>query len=80
MKVFSKKNGSTIGMPNLRQGNLQVNELKMAERNVVRCVQRTSFQEIITALRKEGTESKKTSSEICKIFEAVVPAQSHVER
>ena len=59
MKVFSKKNGLTIGMPKLKMGNLQVNELKIAERNVVRCVQRTSFPEIITALRKEGTESAK---------------------
>ena len=59
MKVFSKKNGLTIGMPKLKMGNLQVNELKIAERNVVRCVQRTSFPEIITALRKVGTESAK---------------------
>ena len=46
-------------MPKLKLGNLQVNELKIAERNVVRCVQRTSFPEIITALHKEGTESAK---------------------
>ena len=59
MKIFSKKNGSTIGMPKLKLGDLQVNELKIAERNVVRCVQRTSFPEIITALPKEGTESAK---------------------
>ena len=43
----------------LKLGNLQVNELKIAERNVVRCVERTSFPEIITALRKERTESAK---------------------
>ena len=60
MKVISKKNGSTIGMPKLKLGNLQVNELKIEERNVVRCVQ-----------RGELSQPRKMSSEICKILEAV---------
>ena len=38
MKIFSKKNESTVRMSKLKLGNLKVNELKKAERNVLRCV------------------------------------------
>ena len=38
MKIFSKKNESTVRMSKLKLGNLKVKELKKAERNVLRCV------------------------------------------
>ena len=56
MKVFSKKNESTKPAPKLELGNLKVDELEKAQRNIVWYVQRTSFPEIFTALRKEGSE------------------------
>ena len=59
MKVFNKKNELTKAKPKLELGNLKVDELEKAQRNVVRYVQHTSVPEIFAALRKEGSETTK---------------------
>ena len=53
-RKFSNKNSEfrVAGKTELKVGNLKVDELKTAERNVVRYVQHKSFPEIITRRRK----------------------------